>query len=250
LYLCNYKEEKLQTSMLLRLRHIAVWLRRITHTRGFGIQSPTDYWIERYVINEHSPYYSYQTIGQNDDWLKRKLGRLYFRIANWCQPNIIYSDHFLEYLHAGCQTATLHPLAAVPGASALGVPAGSFTLPPSTFTLGQRTLSTEGTKALDLRSLATIGTQELQTSNFKLQTSNFKVLARLDIDGNHRQQFSNLLDILDQRSVLIVEGIQRDKHFWQEIVAHQRTGVTFDLYYCGLVLFDKKRIKKNYIINF
>lgn len=55
---------------------------------------------------------------------------------------------------------------------------------------------------------------------------------------------------VDNRSVVIVEGIQRDKDFWSEVVADQRTGVTFDLYYCGLVLFDKKRVKKNYIINF
>lgn len=28
-----------------------------------------------------------------------------------------------------------------------------------------------------------------------------------------------------------------------------RTGVTFDLYYCGILFFDK-RIKQNYIVNF
>jgi hypothetical protein len=47
-----------------------------------------------------------------------------------------------------------------------------------------------------------------------------------------------------------VEGIVDNKEAWQQIVDDQRTGVTFDLYYCGLAMFDKKRIKKNYIINF
>jgi hypothetical protein len=51
-------------------------------------------------------------------------------------------------------------------------------------------------------------------------------------------------------SVLVVEGIQRDKRFWRELISDHRTGITFDLYYCGIVLFDKKRQKKNYIINF
>lgn len=89
-----------------RLRHVCVWLRRIAHCRGFGIQSPSDYWLVRYVINEHWSYYSYENIGQNDDWLTRKLGRLYFRLANWRQPTVIYSDKFQEYLQAGCRSAS------------------------------------------------------------------------------------------------------------------------------------------------
>ena len=35
-----------------------------------------------------------------------------------------------------------------------------------------------------------------------------------------------------------------------EIVADEHTSITFDLYYCGLVMFDKKRTKQHYIINF
>lgn len=177
-----------------RLRHVCVWLRRIAHCRGFGIQSPTDYWLVRYVINEHWPYYSYENIGQNDDWLTRKLGRLYFRLANWRQPTVIYSDKFQEYLQAGCRSASF------------------------------------ATQSMPLE--ATVE------------------LARVQIDGRHRQQMGYIYNNVDNRSVVIVEGIQRDKDFWSEVVADQRTGVTFDLYYCGLVLFDKKRVKKNYIINF
>ena len=67
---------------LNRLHQAYVWLRRISHCRGFGIQSPTDYRFVRYVVNEHWPYYAYESLGQNDDWLRRKLGLLYFRLAN------------------------------------------------------------------------------------------------------------------------------------------------------------------------
>ena len=49
---------------------------------------------------------------------------------------------------------------------------------------------------------------------------------------------------------MIVEAIRKNRAFWREIVADERTGVTFDLYYCGIVMFDKKRHKQNYIINF
>ena len=47
-----------------RLRHAFVWLKRIGHCRGFGVQSPTDYWLVRYVINEHWPYYQYASLGE------------------------------------------------------------------------------------------------------------------------------------------------------------------------------------------
>ena len=89
-----------------RLKYLFVWLSRIGHCRGFGIQSPTDYWLVRYVINEHWPYYQYEALGKEDDWLTRKLGQLYFRLANWRQPEMIESDGYQEYLQAGCRKAT------------------------------------------------------------------------------------------------------------------------------------------------
>ena len=90
-----------------QLKAVAVWLCRIGHCRGFGIQSPSDYWLVRYVINEHWPYYQYATLGRDDDWLTRKLGRLLFRIANWRQPSVIESSAYREYLQAGCRKAIL-----------------------------------------------------------------------------------------------------------------------------------------------
>ena len=92
--------------LLMVLEGVAVWLSRIGYCRGFGIQSPADYWLVRYVINEHWPYYQYETIGRNDDWLTRKLGRLCFRMANWRQPSVIESSLFRSYLQAGCHRAT------------------------------------------------------------------------------------------------------------------------------------------------
>lgn len=170
-----------------RLRHLLIWLKRIRYCRGFGIQSPTDYWFVRYVINEHWPYYQYADLGQTDDWLTQKLGRLYFRIANWCQPSAIESDGYQAYLQAGCRRATF----------------------------GE---SSE--------------------------------LIRLTLDADSRSHLPYIYNKVEEQTVLIVEGIANDRALWQDICAEERVRVTFDLYYCGIVLFDKKRQKQNYIINF
>ncbi len=84
------------------LKRAFVWLSRLHHTRGFGIQSPTDYAFVRYVVNEHWPYYAYDTL-TDDDWLTQKLGRLYFRMANWRQPARMVADRYQKWWQAGCR---------------------------------------------------------------------------------------------------------------------------------------------------
>lgn len=170
-----------------QLKAASVWLRRIGHCRGFGIQSPSDYWLVRYVINEHWPYYQYEALGRNDDWLTRKLGRLCFRIANWRQPAVIESSAFRDYLQAGCRKAVWG------------------------------------------------------------ESSELMVLS---LEGDWRSRLSYIYNKVSADSVLVVTGLSKARDVWREIVNDERAVLTFDLYYCGIVLFDKKRDKKNYIVNF
>ena len=83
-----------------------VWMRRMRHSRGFGVQSPYDYRFIRYVINEHWPYYAYDELKESVtdiDTKTRKLCRLYFRLANWRQPRYIVdyrpeTDAYMKYM--------------------------------------------------------------------------------------------------------------------------------------------------------
>ena len=153
-----------------------VWLSRIHHCRGFGIQSPTDYAFVRYVVNEHWPYYAYDELHE---------GRR--------QPSVILSDDYHQWFHAGCAKSILSPL-----------------------------------------------TSHLSPLKFEL--------ARISID--QWDSFESLMVHCDEQTVVVVEDIWRDPQRWQQIASDTRTGTTFDLYYCGIVLFDTKRYKHNYIINF
>ena len=90
------------------LKRIYVWLCRLPYCRGFGIQSPSDYVFVRYVVNEHSPYYAYEQLDRLEgDWLEHKLGRLYFRLANWRQPSTMVEDEYAPYWKAGCRHVRL-----------------------------------------------------------------------------------------------------------------------------------------------
>lgn len=69
-----------------------------------------------------------------------------------------------------------------------------------------------------------------------------------DLDFYH-VFFENILNLMSVDSVLIVENIHKDirsYNFWKSIVYDHRTGLTFDLYDCGVVFFDLKKDKRNY----
>ena len=59
-----------------------------------------------------------------------------------------------------------------------------------------------------------------------------------------------LLAQCDERSVVVLTDIYRHKEQWGAVQRDERVVVTFDLYYCGIVLFDRRQSKKNYKVNF
>ena len=171
-----------------QLRRWLVWLSRWHRSRGFGIQSPTDYAFVRYVVNEQWPYYAYDEL-KDDNWLVQKLGRLYFRLANWRQPQHMVADSYQRYWQAGC------------------------------------------------RRMRFTAEQEIPVE-----------LARVEVED--QQGWNSLLAKCDSHSVVVVEGIWRDKQQWLRMRDDERVVITFDLYYCAIVFFDKKRYRHHYIINY
>ena len=76
-------------------------------------------------------------------------------------------------------------------------------------------------------------------------------MARFSPSPHLRGHYAALAEKAGPQSLFIIEGIGHNaaaRRLWREVKADPRTGVTFDLYYCGIVFFDKKRFKQNYII--
>lgn len=80
----------------------------------------------------------------------------------------------------------------------------------------------------------------------------FKI-ARMSLSGDYQKVYNHLASIANNDSLLIIENIKRDKitrKFWKQVVEDNRTFVTYDLYYCGVVFFDSNKCKCNYKVNF
>ena len=52
------------------IKRYIIWLRRMSYSRGFGVQSPSAYRFIRYVISEHYPYYAYADLRKKYPTLK------------------------------------------------------------------------------------------------------------------------------------------------------------------------------------
>ena len=198
------------------LERLWIWLTRLTCCRGFGIQSPSAYSFVRYVVNEHYPYYAYaDLINSHPQLIKRsrKLGEFYFRLANYQQPHTFVDCH----PKSSCNK--------------IYVDAGC-----------QKTLYNKVTKESTEEELLQLFSNVGEHS-----------IVRVPLIENYRSLIDKALAHLSSSCVLIIENIKRNKEtetYWSELVSDSRTGVSFDLYYCGIVFLNKEMVKQSYVVNF
>ena len=202
--------------MIYFIKRFIVWLRRVRYSRGFGVQSPWAYRFIRYVVNEHYPYYKYEQLDDQVygiDKKTRKLCKLYFRLANYQQPHA-----FVD----------CHPMSSC---NKIYVDAGC-----------QKTLYNKVTKESTEDELLQLFSNVGEHS-----------IVRVPLIENYRSLVDKALAHLSSSCVLIIENIKRNKEtetYWSELVSDSRTGVSFDLYYCGIVFLNKEMVKQSYVVNF
>ena len=188
-------------------RRVLVWLSRCNKCRGFGVQSPWAYQMIRYVINEHWPYYAYDDFDTylshlSDDQMR--LGKLYFRLSNFRQAEIVlnFPDDSLYdcFFQRGCRNSDV--------------------------------------RVVDLAGIDDYPRIEL---------------LRLSLTGDYESLYEKALAKVDEQSVIIIENIHTNKacrSFWKRVTDDERVRITFDLFDCGIIFFQNRRYKENYIVNF
>ena len=199
-----------------RVKRAIVWLSRIRYCRGFGIQSPNDYRFVRYVVNEHYPYYAYADLARKVagiDADERRLCMLYLRMANDIQPR-----YYIDVMPSD-------------DSSAQYVRAGC-----------RQTKMVVCTSMNHLDELK-VYLREPSLVRLSIQTDASSI----------SEVFDDWVNGASSSTVIVMEGIYESKSrykIWRRLAAHQRVAVSYDLYYCGILLLENRRYQRYYKVNF
>lgn len=215
-YLCRMKQR-----LLPYFVHPFVWLRRIGHRRGYGVHSPFAYNFITRVIYERASYYKYADLRAEEkrragkesaDWLYEplKVKRLLFRVVNYVRPRTI--------IDAGRFSA-----------SSLYLKAGCLKS-------GYVGVCEPGDLFLD----ASTPVDFLYIHDYRNPAF-------------ASEMFERCVSHACDASVFVVEGIGYTSHMrqlWKHMRQDERVAVTFDLYDLGILFFDKKMNKQDYVVFF
>ena len=79
---------------MLFVRRIWNWCRRFRHRCGYGVHSPSDFFLITSVIYEKLPYYAYDRLrasagSKSLPHYREKVNRLLFRLVNYYRPSVL-----------------------------------------------------------------------------------------------------------------------------------------------------------------
>ncbi|KAA6344801.1 hypothetical protein EZS27_007592 [termite gut metagenome] len=207
--------------VFLTLQRPFIWLIRFCYRFMYNVHSPFAFNLITQVIYEKKPYYAYREVKieerkqvrlRGKGWIheSKKINRLLFRLVNMAQPDTIVDVGTLS-------------------SSSLYLQAGK--------------LSADYVSASDLTELFL----EKDVAIDFLYLHNDKNPALVE------DVFQVCAGRIHQQSVFVIEGIcysKQMKNLWKRMIADDRVGVTFNLYYAGILFFDKTKVKQHYKVCF
>ena len=224
------------TNICLRIWN---WCRRFRHRCGYGVHSPSDFFLITFVIYEKLPYYAYASLHQLRNQVtslphyREKVDKLLLRLANYLHPSVLFE------VGTGGGLSTLYLTA---GNTKMKVFTSDYHCNNQVMELlsGSSQISYEQD---DINQIQRIW-KEMRTSS---------VMVHIAHTLRYKEVFEQLVPLVGEQTCFLIGLPYADKEkerWWKEIIEDERTGVTFDLYDVGIVFFDKKRIKEHRIVNF
>ncbi len=192
------------------LQIIGIWISRIAYCRGFGIQSPSAYKFVRYVINEHYPYYAYKELKQKI----RVKSRIMLKLMRLYMriANYVQPEYILDL--------------------------------PDNWSIAREAYFKAGSRRAVYN--------KLTEDEFSVaETIGRKIVIRTD--ATQLNTIRLFLNGIDSSSIIIIDGIHHNAQTyraWKTITNEEATGVSFDLYYTGIIMMDHTKHKRCYQINY
>ena len=206
---------------MLLARRIWNWCRRFRYRCGYGVHSPSDFFLITSVVYEDLPYYAYDRLKSSSGLkslphYREKVNRLLFRLVNYFQP-----------------------------ASLIEIGEGNGD--------SYRYIREARTS---MTSVCLKGEDKEET--LRLLKKELDKVKRLDfLHIAHTPYYKDVFELaypyLHAQSCVIVGHIYASKEqetWWSQLLSDERVRISFDLYDIGLLLFEEKRFKQNYKVNF
>ena len=181
------------------LHRIWNWCSRFRHRCGYGVHSPSDFFLITSVVYEKYHYYAYRVLKERGfpaylPHYRRKVNRLLFRLVNYFRPKSLIevgigNGASIGYMRAACHTMD------------------SITLKGRDWTKTSRQLEEK------LSEVHTLDCLHIGHTPF------------------YKEVFELVLPYAGPRSCFIVGGIHESREkrkWWEQIVTSESTGITFD----------------------
>ncbi len=193
-----------------RIKRTLIWFKRMRHVQGFGIQSPSAFSFDRNVINDHTKYCIYSELKLNTPKSSKLIDK---------KARLLYRiNRFLK--------------------------ADNFYFYPKKIELyANYIVAAYNTKIVEAK------LYNYNIENVEKEKTNVYFLSIL---ADYLNYYKSIRHKVGTNSILIIDGINRNneaKQFWKAVIEDENVSFSYDLYYLGIVFFDK-RPKQNYIINF
>ena len=206
---------------MLLAQRIWNWCRRFRYRCGYGVHSPSDFFLITSVVYERLPYYAYERLKKTSfskslPHYREKVNKLLFRLVNFYRPESLIevgegNGEAFRYMN---QARTSMVSVALKGVEK------------------EETLC------------------HLETELKRLKKLDFLHIA---FTPYYKEIFEIAFPYLHDESCVVVGDVYASaerKAWWKELISDERVRISFDLYDIGLLRFEKKRFKQNYKVNF
>lgn len=230
-------------------------MRKLRHSRGFGVHSPFAFDLITNVIGEKGMYYSYNEIESirrkhlhntlsNENLLRRKeisfkRAALLFRLVNRFRPNTL-----LE-IGTSWGISTLYLHAGYPKTSHICVESDRVVAEISQKIL----IETQTPVQIHQAEEQNVSAQIME----QLPSIDFLFIHRNDRAGYYLELYRQLTKKITNQTIWVIEDIHANDEIyrqWKQLTQRNEVRVTMDLYDFGLIFCNQKLNKQDYIVAF